>query len=290
MTKQFTYDLAVAYRVYPKMSSSPPPIFADDKFKLVEFCLQSFKASLSGLRVKLWALLNDCPPEYEELFSRRWPAEDLVLMRYPGVPPGTTLHEQARILMEQTDAEIVYFVEDDYFHLPGRFERAIRFLKQYPDADFATTYDHPDVYTTDLHRHRREVREFEGIHWKSCLGSTHTFLAKREALLEIRELFLRLHRHFGAKTIPDLAMWMALTKIRIFNPFKFMQWSLPHPYWAFSMVLSWRYCWREILGSRRYTMWIPNPSLATHMSAGLEAPGIDWQEEFRRQSSATETG
>ena len=31
---QFSYDLAVAYRINPKMSTSPPPVFASDKFKL----------------------------------------------------------------------------------------------------------------------------------------------------------------------------------------------------------------------------------------------------------------
>ena len=69
---QFSYDLAVAYRINPKMSAHPPPIFAEDKFKLAEFCLKSFKISLGGLRVKLWALLNNCPTEYETMFTKLW--------------------------------------------------------------------------------------------------------------------------------------------------------------------------------------------------------------------------
>ena len=53
------------------------------------------------------------------MFTRLWAPEDLVLVRYPGVGAGDHLSEQSRILMEQTDAEIVYFAEDDYFYLPG---------------------------------------------------------------------------------------------------------------------------------------------------------------------------
>jgi len=125
---QFSYDLAVAYRINPKMSAHPPPIFAEDKFKLAELCLKSFKNSLGGLRVKVWALLNNCPPEYEAMFKKLWLAEDLALVRFPGVAAGTTLHEQSRILAEQTDAEIAYFAEDDYFYLPGQFQQAVNFL------------------------------------------------------------------------------------------------------------------------------------------------------------------
>ncbi len=102
---KFEYDLAVAWRIYPKSSASRPAVFADDKLKLAEFCFKSFIESLGGMRVKLWVLLNNCPPEYETMFTRLWPAKDLVLLRYPGVPPGTTIHEQSRTLMEQADAE-----------------------------------------------------------------------------------------------------------------------------------------------------------------------------------------
>ena len=227
---QFNYDLAVAYRINPKMSASRPPIFAEDKFKLAEFCLKSFKNSLGGLRVKLWALLNNCPPEYEALFKSVWPEEDLVLVRFPGVAAGTTLHEQSRILAEQTDAEIAYFAEDDYFYLPGQFQQAVNFLRQNPDADFATPYDHPDLYSTELHHHPRETREFGGRKWNFCISTTHTFLARRAALIESRELFLKLFQDFQGRTSPDLAMWMALTKKRVFNPVKFLRWSfLPWP-------------------------------------------------------------
>ena len=106
----------------------------------------------------MWVLLNNCPPAYEALFTQLWSSEDLVLVRFPGVAAGTTLHEQFRILVEQTDAEIVYFAEDDYFYLPGQFQQAVNFLKQNPDADFATPYDHPDLHSTDLHNHQRDKK------------------------------------------------------------------------------------------------------------------------------------
>jgi hypothetical protein len=278
---QFSYDLAVAYRIYPKVSANPPPVYADDKFKLAELCLKSFKASLGNLHVKVWALLNNCPPEYETLFTQLWPAEDLVLVRYPGVSGGETLHEQQRILSEQTDAEIVYLAEDDYFYLPGQFELAVNFLKQNPDADFATPYDCPDVHFTDLHQSIDETRAQAGKTWRSSVSTTHTFLARRTALLECCPMFDKLFHAFAGRVSPDLAMWMALTKKRVFNPFKFAIWLVRHRYWSASIGLSWVYCWRQILFGRRYTLWTPNPSIATHMDGRLEAPGIDWRKEYQ---------
>jgi len=50
-------------------------------------------------------------------------------------------------------------------------------------------------------------------------------------------------------------------------------------YWAAAWF------WRGFFGGGRF-IWgalyfvDASPSIATHMSAGLEAPGIDWQKEF----------
>ncbi|HXE41689.1 MAG TPA: hypothetical protein VN516_01600, partial [Candidatus Baltobacteraceae bacterium] len=64
---------------------------------------------------------------------------------------------------------------------------------------------------------------------------------------------------------------------------KFVKWSVTKRYWAGSIFLAWYYCWKQILFGRRFTLWTPCPSIATHMVAGLEAPGIDWQKEFQKQ-------
>jgi len=281
---QFMYDVAVTWRIYSKMSASKPPIFGEDKLKLSELCLKSFKDSLGGLRVKLWVLLNGCPPEFDAMFKRVWGLENLVLVHYTGVAASTTFNEASRILEEQTDAEIVYFACDDYFYLPGQFQQAVTFLKQNPDADFVSVYDHPDLYSTDLHKLACETRTFGGKNWISCISTTDTCMTTRATLAGLRELLLKLKIGFPNGPSPDLAMWMALTKKRVFNPVKFARWVVTHRwYWAWSVVLAWVYCWRQILFGRRYKLWIPRPTIATHMVAGLEAPGIDWQKEFQKK-------
>ena len=78
--KKKRYDLAVAYRIYPLIPREPP-FLKNDKLKLAELCLKSFKDSLSNLKAKIWVILDRCPPEYEDLFKQYFDEEDLVILK-----------------------------------------------------------------------------------------------------------------------------------------------------------------------------------------------------------------
>jgi hypothetical protein len=235
--------------------------------------------------VKLYAILNDCPPEFEALFTEIWDKDDLVLKRYGGLGPGATLYEQSQILSKQTDAPLVYFAEDDYFYLPAQFHTLVDFMRENRDADFAGAYEHPDLNETDLHDYSMPVRNFGGREWLECMSTTHCFMARRETLGEIMWIFDELFRAFKGKTSPDLAMWMPLTKKQIYNPWKPAKWIIPHRHWGGSVLLAWYYGWRQILFGRKYNLFVCRPSIATHMVARQLAPGIDWQSEFHKLES-----
>ncbi len=69
------YDVAIAYRIYPKVAKPAAGLpFSDDKYRMAEVCLQSFRRSLGDLRVKIWVLLDGCPPSYADLFRSYFPA------------------------------------------------------------------------------------------------------------------------------------------------------------------------------------------------------------------------
>jgi len=87
------YDVAVAYRIYPKVSRVPP-VFPNDKYKLSELCLKSFKDSLGSLKVKMFVLLDNCPPSYEDLFKRYFDEQDLEFIRLNGVGNRATFDMQ----------------------------------------------------------------------------------------------------------------------------------------------------------------------------------------------------
>src|SRR5882762_842952 len=139
------YDLAVAYRIYPKVSDASPLFpYGDNKYRLSELCLESFKNTLNGLRVKMWVLLDGCPSEYAALFRKYFSPDDLILIDLDRVGNEGTFSRQLKILLTQLDSEVVYFAEDDYFYVPSQLHRMIDFLKAQKDVHFVSPYDHLD--------------------------------------------------------------------------------------------------------------------------------------------------
>ena len=266
-----SYDLAVAYRIYPKVSEAARTLpFGNDKLQQAEICLRSFRNSLGGLRVKIWAILDGCPSEYRNLFERYFPGNNLVIVEVNGIGNLATYQKQLDILLSQQDAQAVFFAEDDYLYLPGQFPVMLRFLYGGENVDFISPYDHPDCYFLSLHRQPKWIRVFEGHHWCSGASTCLTFLARKDALAK-HERTLRAY----SKGSGDCAMWLALTKSRVFNPYAFLKLSLRRELYWKEIVKAWLFCWRHIVFGKAAKLWVPLPGLATHLCAGFLSPGFD---------------
>jgi hypothetical protein len=270
------YDLAVAYRICPHLSRTPPPVFADSKYNLAGLCLRSFKASLDGLRVKLWVILDNCPKEYEDLFTSLWPGDDLVFVRCPGIGNAATFGKQIEVLAGQNDAEFVYFAEDDFFYLPGRFHLMLDLIRNHADVDFCSPYDHPDFYNHSFHLHHMRIKSEQGQVWKTANGTVCTFLTRQSTLQQTRSTLFSY-----ARKNSDATMWLSLTKQHVLNPCDLLVQPFIFPFRGWSLACAWCFNWRQILFGRRYTLWIPVPALATHMVAALLAPYVDWKQAFQ---------
>jgi hypothetical protein len=274
------YDLAVAYRIYPRVSKIPA-MHPQDKFALSELCLRSFRASLGNLRVKMYALLDQCPAEYESLFLKHFDPDDLELIRLPGIGNLKTFQRQIELLLEQKHADAVYFAEDDYFYRKNEFSSMLDFLRQNPDADFVSPYDHPDYYSLSLHPRRQEIRAGSSLHWRTASSTCLTFLTTKKALAKTAGIFST----YSSGNF-DVSLWLALTKQCFDNPammLRFFSSRKQDSSWYFSK-LSWKHCWSQIVFGSRYRLWIPIPSIATHMEKACLAPGIDWVALFNEES------
>jgi hypothetical protein len=275
------YDLAVAYRICPHKSRSPQLAFIDSKYQLADLCLRSFKAGLGDLKVKIWAILDNCPPEYEKLFTSLWAEEDLVFSRHSGMGNTGTFAKQIEILENQNDADLVYFAEDDYVYLPGRFHLMLDLMRNNQDVDFCSPYDHPDYYNHSFHLHAMRIKVEQGQVWKTQNGTVCSFMTRKPVLRETRSTLMSY-----ARKNSDAGMWLSLTKEHILNPYDLLTQPFIFPFRGWSLAVGWYFNWRQILFGRRYSLWIPVPSLATHMVAGLLAPSVDWEQEFRRIDTA----
>lgn len=268
------YDLAVCYRIYPGVSRKP--LFAfKEKLPLLLLNLETFKASLGDLKIKMWVLLDNCPPPYADLLNKIFPDTKMEIIPLSGEGNRATFIRQIDILSTQTDSQLVYFAEDDYLYLPHSIERTVKFMLHYPEADFVTAYDHPDYYTKYVHYgHGKKAIEDEGSRWRTVASTCLTFMGRRQILAESASAFKTYNKN------PDLAIWMTLTKTGVFNPLSWIRSMQDGLFFSAAHVLAWRYTWRQILLGKRRTLWAPTPSLITHMESSGLAPGVEWAKLF----------
>jgi len=266
------YDIAVAYRIYPKVAKPALGLpLSGDKYRMSEICLKSFRESLGDLRAKIWVLLDDCPSEYAELFRANFPAEDLMLIPLPGVGNQQTFLKQIEILLQQDDSELVYFAEDDYFYLPSQFRLMTQFMQAYPDVHFISPYDHLDCYTLALHHKPKWLRIFDGHHWRTAASTCLTFLTTRQTLRSTQDVF----RSYTRRNF-DTSVWLSLTKESIARPLDFCRWLAQDRLLAKIIAKTWLFGWKQILFGKRHRLWVPVPGMATHMDAKALSPAIDW--------------
>ncbi|MEX1139055.1 MAG: glycosyltransferase family 2 protein [Bacteroidota bacterium] len=274
------YDLSVAYRVYPGISKDPI-LFPRDKFKLAEVCLNSFRRSLAGLKVKMFVLLDQCPPEYEMLFRRSFDPQDLELIPVPKTGNRGTFGLQIDVLLGQQDSDLVYFAEDDYYYLPDQFQRMIRFIRADADVSFVAPFDHPDCYRLDLHNTRAQLRSFENSQWRTANSTCLTFLTAKTTLQKVEAVF-RSYTHGNS----DTGLWLSLTKQKIFNPLAVIRSLQSDKITAKAVIQSWSYCWRNIAFGKRRMLWTPIPTIATAVERSCLAPGYDWESLLAEESQA----
>jgi hypothetical protein len=276
---QRSYDLAVAYRVYPKVSKPALSLpFGDDKYQLAEACLRSFKESIGSLRVKLWALLDSCPPEYEDLFKKYIDPADLVIVTLNGAGNFATFGKQVDILLQQQAADNVYFAEDDYLYLPDQFPAMIDFLSAYQDVHFVSPYDHPDCYSLDLHRGPKWIRTHASHHWRTAASTCLTFLTRKETLARCESIF----RSYEKGNF-DCSLWLSLTKYRVLNPMAMARYAVGESFYCRILAKAWLYCWKQILFGEKLRLWVPVPGIATHLDDNGLSPNVDWRGRMRQE-------
>lgn len=270
-------DLAVAYRIYPGISRTPA-YSARDKFKLAQMCLASFRRALGRLDAKIFAILDGCPPEYERLFEDTLDGLDLKVIPTSHLGNQRTFSYQIDLLTQETDCDYLFFAEDDYFYLPNALEKIVAFMRDNPDADFVTPYDHPDSYRTSSRYERHLVKPWGDRYWRTASSTCLTFLASRNALAETASIFLT----YGIGNM-DCPIWLSLTqKLLLANPrvhfcdsFRFKTW-----------LKTWRWGWTNILFNRRFRLYAPLPTLATHMESSCLSPLVNWEDEFRKSAES----
>lgn len=218
------------------------------------------------------AILDGCPDPYAKLVQELFPGPSTTIMRLDGEGNFATFGIQAKWLLEQDDAEVVFFAEDDYYYRPKTFAPMLDFLASGDDIHFVTPYEHPDYERHRIHRYKKQSRDHQGQNWQRVSTTCLTFLTTRSTLRRAWP-----HMSSYCEGASDSTVWSALTRFP------------PHPSRAGLFLKTLRHLPRQVLMGPSYGLWCPTPGFATHLESKHIAPDFEAeiQEAVARQSANT---
>jgi len=256
------------------MSRNPVDFFGNDKYTFSKKCLESLRTALSGLTFKMYTILDNCPNEYEKLFTDLFPIENLKII-HTSLGNKGTFKKQIEILSNQNDSNIVYFAEDDYFYLKD-LKNMVDFIKS-KKADFVTPYEHPACYT-DGHIIKNEEVIFEGQKYLTVQHACLTFMTTKENLIKNKRYLLIFSNWFGS----DFVVWGTITLgSTYFKYFKLLFNIKNYSVINFKVYSSmFFFAWHRFIINKKYKLFMPVGSLASHMEKNQLAPGVDWNKYF----------
>ena len=145
---------------------------------------------------------------------------------------GSWLASAQEALKPEFEDFALYFLEDDYLHLPGSKDVLLDGLSK---ADYVSLYDHPDKYQSGANPFVEAGGEQSRIlmgqfcHWKTSNSTTMTFAVRQKTLMEDFPLW---QRHCAAGFPNDFEAFLELQSLgswenRIFGHGRKLITSLP---------------------------------------------------------------
>lgn len=207
-----------------------------------EHCLDNF---LSIFKNYLINLIADNVTEQSLLDFIKTKESDTFKIEYTSLNNAQCFkHCLNRAVNECKNDDIIYFVEDDYLHLPNSYMLLLEGIER---ADYVSGYDHPDKYIDGYVGGNPQIENGGEItrvistkssHWKLTNSTTCTFATTGNILKEDLEIW---NRYLGNNSYPD--------DYKIFT---------------------------HLIQDKGRSLITPIPSFSTHTQIEWLAPRIDW--------------
>ena len=279
------FELAIAHRVCPVLAKTAANY--TDKLAMVRDTASSMTRALTGIRTRLIVILDGCPSEYEHLFDDMFgniPGINYSKIATPKIGNLPTFAKQMELLDElRSDAEFLYFSEDDYLYKPSAFSEMMSFLRR-PGVDFVSPLDHPDAYLpygeASVSSH---VKAGTSCHWRPAGTTCCTFMLKSRDYTAAENRLA-----YYAKTGADYSMWLGITKFGVFSPTRVIGGLFRYiaakrddgntdgkAFISILPLLAWKSVPLNLLFSKKFRLWTPIPSLAIHLCTPSLSPCCD---------------
>ena len=149
-------------------------------------CLWNTVNMFQGVDFEDWTVIADNVSEETDVIIQSYIPRERI--DYVSVGHGAgTFNLALDKALTFNDNEIVYFIENDYLHLPGS-KRIIEEGLDEIGADFVSLYDHPDKYIDGANPYVQGGGEMTRVmlstssHWKVTNSTTMTFASKVKTL------------------------------------------------------------------------------------------------------------
>lgn len=164
------------------------------EFITKEKCLMNAVKAFPHEQVEWFVLADNVCEDTYRMILKYVPADKVERVNV-GHGAGTfrMVYEKA---LELPDDTLVYFLEDDYLHLPYSLDNLISVASANP-ADYFTLYDHPDKYVNGYNPGVRDGGEVSKVffvknrHWKKTNSTTMTFASFVDTLKRDKAIFWR---------------------------------------------------------------------------------------------------
>lgn len=249
--------LHIIYRYCNKENNKPRPVFYSK-----EICLKSLIVALEGLSDFTFSFIGDgVINERLQILVNTFAKIEIL----PEVGNTTSFLYALSKVWQIPDDDIVYFVEDDYLHLP---EALVKLLDCFGsvNADYVTLYDHPVRYikndqVADLPLYNHAIFTSHLHHWWNVESTCMTFAAKSAT---IKADFAIFQQHTDNHLTPnDREIFRHLQGLGLYAD------KNTSPM-------------RILVG--------PIPSLATHCEEPWLAPVVDWLSQATDVAKSTIVG
>jgi hypothetical protein len=149
-------------------------------------CLWNAVNIFQGVDFEDWTVIADNVSEETDVMIQSYIPRERI--DYVSVGHGAgTFNLALDKALTFNDNEIVYFIENDYLHLPGS-KRIIEEGLDEIGSDFVSLYDHPDKYIDGANPYVQGGGEMTRVmlstssHWKVTNSTTMTFASKVKTL------------------------------------------------------------------------------------------------------------
>ncbi len=146
------------------------------------------------------------------------------------------------------------------------------------------------------------MKYFSNKNWKNVSCTTCTFLTTKDILKKTKNIFKKysfVRNHFNKTFFKrheflrnlffefffnafDNDIWISITKTNVFKLLYIIKLRIRDRDIFRYYLRAWRFNWKQIFFGRKWTLWCPTPSIATHMESRVLAPNIKWNEYFKQ--------